>query len=135
LASELQSLLDGAGFDPYLGFYHEIVYGRPALALDIMEPFRHALIDRLMVRLFSLGILTNSDFSPPPQGGIYLSESGKRKYFEQYEKLMGTYRGETSMDPNSNKYRRLLQEEIGRLARALMDEKAYVPSRLNKEPE
>ena len=28
------------GFDPYIGFYHQPRFGRPALALDLMEPFR-----------------------------------------------------------------------------------------------
>jgi len=32
VGNELQSLLDGAGFDPYLGFYHAVEYGRPSLA-------------------------------------------------------------------------------------------------------
>ncbi len=41
VSSELQSLLDGIGFDPYLGFYHQIKYGRPSLALDLVEEFRH----------------------------------------------------------------------------------------------
>ena len=28
------------GFDPLMGFYHQPKYGKPALALDMMEPFR-----------------------------------------------------------------------------------------------
>src|SRR5207302_10187819 len=34
------SVLSAVGFDPYLGFYHRPRFGRPALALDMMEPFR-----------------------------------------------------------------------------------------------
>ena len=33
------------GFDPYLGFYHQPRYGRPALALDLMEEFRPLICD------------------------------------------------------------------------------------------
>ncbi|MGH7134906.1 MAG: CRISPR-associated endonuclease Cas1 [Pirellulales bacterium] len=33
------------GFDPYLGFYHQPRFGRAALALDLMEPFRPLIAD------------------------------------------------------------------------------------------
>jgi CRISPR-associated protein Cas1 len=33
------------GFDPYLGFYYQPRYGRPALALDLMEEFRPVIAD------------------------------------------------------------------------------------------
>lgn len=39
-----------AGFDPYAGFYHGLKYGRPALALDLMEPLRPAM-DRVVFGL------------------------------------------------------------------------------------
>ena len=79
IGSQIQSLLDGAGFDPYLGFYHATVYGRPSLALDLLEEFRHVLVDRLALNLFNLGILNEEDFYVPPEGGVYLSTSGKKK--------------------------------------------------------
>ena len=53
VGNELQSLLDGMGFDPYLGFFHQIDYGRPSLALDLLEEFRAALVAR-----WSAGLLT-----------------------------------------------------------------------------
>lgn len=37
LFNELSSLMDGIGFDPYLGFFHQIDYGRPSLAADLIE--------------------------------------------------------------------------------------------------
>jgi CRISPR-associated endonuclease Cas1 len=36
------TVLSAVGFDPYLGFYHRPRFGRPALALDMMEPFRRS---------------------------------------------------------------------------------------------
>ena len=50
IMNELCALLEGAGLDPYLGFLHQVDYGRPSLALDILEPFRHPLADRLVFR-------------------------------------------------------------------------------------
>ncbi|MCA9677997.1 MAG: CRISPR-associated endonuclease Cas1, partial [Myxococcales bacterium] len=37
------------GFDPYLGFYHRPRYGRPALALDVMEEFRPLIADSVVL--------------------------------------------------------------------------------------
>ena len=90
-------MLDGVGFDPYLGLYHEIDYGRPSLALDMVELFRHALVDRLMLRLFNLRMLGEADFDTVAHGGVYLSNSGKKTFFEQYEDLAGSYRGEADL--------------------------------------
>ena len=45
LAKELFSTALAVGFDPYLGFYHQPRYGRPALALDLMEEFRPVIAD------------------------------------------------------------------------------------------
>ena len=81
VGAELQSLLDGIGLDPYLGFYHTTAYGRPSLALDLLEEFRHSVIDRLALNLFNQGIMSHEDFRDVPEGGIYLSDSGKKKFF------------------------------------------------------
>jgi len=40
LVWELFVVVLAVGFDPDLGFYHQPRYGRPALALDMMEEFR-----------------------------------------------------------------------------------------------
>jgi len=48
--------LMSAGFDPYMGFYHRPRHGRPALALDMMEPYRPILADSVVV-----GVINNSE--------------------------------------------------------------------------
>ncbi|MGH8629385.1 MAG: CRISPR-associated endonuclease Cas4g/Cas1g, partial [Burkholderiales bacterium] len=47
--------LSGVGFDPYRGFYHQPRYGRPALALDMMEPFRPLLADSTVIQVVNNG--------------------------------------------------------------------------------
>ncbi len=123
LASELQSLLDGAGFDPFLGFYHQPDYGRASLALDLLELFRHSLIDRLMLRLFNLSILDEHDFMPVGKGAIYLSPTGKVKFFKQYEKIMGMYTSEAEAATPRATFRTLLQKQVYNLAHCLKDAK------------
>jgi Reverse transcriptase (RNA-dependent DNA polymerase)/CRISPR associated protein Cas1 len=45
------SLLNAMGFDPYLGVYHQLDYGRPSLSLDLLEEFRAPLVDRFSANL------------------------------------------------------------------------------------
>ena len=49
LAKELTVALLTEGLDPYWGFYHVPRHGRPALALDLMEPFRPAIVDSAVI--------------------------------------------------------------------------------------
>jgi len=124
--SELWSLLDGAGFDPYLGFYHQMQYGRQSLAVDLLELFRISVVDRLMLRLFNLNILTKNDFHKVGKGGVYLSITGKKKFFIQYEKMVGRYKGETSIDPETGLFRKQFQDEVNKLMKMVMAGKTAV---------
>lgn len=57
------------GFNPYLGYYHEVKYGRASLTCDIQEEFRPA-IDRFVLYLI------NRD----AKQGSFLPQSRERKY-------------------------------------------------------
>jgi CRISPR-associated protein Cas1 len=50
------------GFDPYFGSLHSLDYGRPSLALDLMEEWRPIIVDTLVLSVFNLKALTPSDF-------------------------------------------------------------------------
>jgi CRISPR-associated protein Cas1 len=122
VGNELQSLLDGIGFDPYIGFLHRLDYGRPSLALDLLEEFRPALVDRFTTRLLNLGILRREDFSPGPDGGLYLGREGKRRYFAEYEKELSTpFAGEQE----SLTFRDVFRRQADRLAAALTRDEPY----------
>lgn len=62
LASKMVSLLFQMGLDPYFGFYHEINYRRPSLALDFMEEFRPLAVDKLVIYLVNKRIIQKGDF-------------------------------------------------------------------------
>jgi len=119
VGAELQSLLDGIGFDPYLGFYHAIRYGRPSLALDLLEEFRQTLVDRLALNLFNRGTLKADDFDPYPKGGVYLGTTGKKKFFVQYEKMLGEYPGATDTADKKPGFRAIFQKRIYKLAKQI----------------
>jgi len=50
------------GFDPLMGFYHQPRHGRPALALDLMEPFRPLVADSAVVSSVNTKMVTPKDF-------------------------------------------------------------------------
>lgn len=127
IANELHSLLDGIGFDPYLGFLHQVDYGRPSLALDLMEEFRHPLVDRLTVTLINKGILREEDFAPDAaSGSMYLKPEGMKVYFQHFERWMND---ERVSGPEGQKigFRRCFQVQAQRMAEALREGKPYQP--------
>ncbi len=100
VTNEILSVLIGQGFDPYIGFLHGINYGRPSLALDVVEEFRSA-IDGFTLKLLNKSILTENDFITTSDG-TFLKPEAMKKYFIFYDKLMyATNSGDTG-DPSSN---------------------------------
>ena len=55
LTRHLTVTLAAVGLDPYRGFYHAPRYGRPALALDLMEPFRPIIADSVVLGAVNTG--------------------------------------------------------------------------------
>ncbi|MGE0129718.1 MAG: CRISPR-associated endonuclease Cas1 [Blastocatellales bacterium] len=89
LAKDMLVTLVSVGFDPYLGFYHQPKYGRPALALDLMEEFRPLVADSAAVGMINNGELRKSDFVERA-GAVALTDSGRRRVIEAYERRMDT---------------------------------------------
>lgn len=81
---EILSACQSRGLDPAPGCLHVTTDDRFSLPLDLMEPFRPALIEPLTLRMFSLGILSRRHFQPHGRG-VYLNQEGKTLLFEQYE--------------------------------------------------
>jgi CRISPR-associated protein Cas1 len=89
VGSEVRTALVSQGLDPCLGILHAIAYNRPALVLDLLEPFRAPLCDRLVLRLLNLRIFTSADFEPRgDEGGIFLKRTSLKKYFQHYEETL-----------------------------------------------
>src|SRR5260370_32469679 len=49
LAQDMTVTLVRTGFDPYLGFFHQPRYARPALELDLIEEFRPLVADSVVI--------------------------------------------------------------------------------------
>ena len=77
------------GFDPLLGFFHRPRFGRPALALDLMEECRPLLADSVLLTLLNGRRLTRGDFIERA-GTFALTVSGRRTVIGAFERRMTT---------------------------------------------
>lgn len=75
------------GFDPYVGYLHQPRFGRPALALDLMEEFRPLIADSVVITMINNGMLSESDFVYAGQS-CSLNAGGRKKVFLAYEKRL-----------------------------------------------
>lgn len=78
-----------AGLDPFLGFLHTDRFGKPSMVLDMIEPFRQPIVDRVVTTLFTKRSFNMDDFMTFDEGkGIYLADQGRKKLLEKlYERF------------------------------------------------
>ena len=87
LTKELAHVTASAGLDPLLGFYHQPRFGRPALALDLMEEFRPIVADSTVLSAINNGVVGPSDFISHSTG-VALRPAGRRRFLLAYERRM-----------------------------------------------
>jgi CRISPR-associated protein Cas1 len=86
LRHDVQSAINIVGFDPYLGYLHVPHYGRPALALDLMEEFRPLITDAVVLSAINNQKLTPDDFiSEPLSNAVSLTKEGLKIFLRLYE--------------------------------------------------
>lgn len=78
-----------ASLEPTLGALHTTRPGRPALALDLIEPFRPLIADSLAVSAFNRGELAEGHFLRTA-AGCALTDSGRKGFFSAYGRRMDT---------------------------------------------
>lgn len=120
LVKDLTIACYAVGFDPYLGYYHQPRFGRPALALDLMEPFRPLVADSAVLAAINTRMVTPRDFV---QAGpaVALSPSGRKAFFRSYELRMDSLVTHPLFEYRVS-YRRLLEIQARLLARVLEGE-------------
>lgn len=79
---EVTGALEAIGLDPQVGFLHGLRPGRPSLSLDLVEELRASIADRFVVKLLTRRQISADCFTITPGGGCYLSDEGRRRFFE-----------------------------------------------------
>jgi len=123
LAHECVAALRLARLEPSIGAYHVSRPGRPALALDLMEPFRPIIADSIAVGAFNRGELTEGHFLRTA-AGCALTDAGRKAFFNAYGRRMDAEVTHPVFEYRLS-YRRMLILHARMIAAWLLDE---VPS-------
>ena len=118
--------LSAVGLDPYRGFYHQPRYGRPALALDMMEPFRPIVADSAVLMAINNGEVRPSDFISVA-GSVNLTGDGRKRFIASFERRMSQEVTHPIFGYTVS-YRRLLELQARLLGRFLLGEIGDYPN-------
>jgi CRISPR-associated protein Cas1 len=120
LAKDLTVLCATVGLDPYLGFYHQPRFGRPSLALDMMEPFRPLVVDSAVISAINQRMVTTDDFISAGDA-VALTPRGRKSFYLAYEQRMDQLVTHPMFGYRVS-YRRLIEIQVRLLARLLTGE-------------
>lgn len=87
LANECVAALRQARLEPSIGAFHVSRPGRPALALDLMEPFRPIVADSVTITLFNKGEVGAGHFLRTASGCAF-TDAGRRAFFKAWSRRM-----------------------------------------------
>jgi CRISPR-associated protein Cas1 len=126
ITNEIAALVESVGFDPFIGFLHSVRYGRQSLSLDLVEEFRHPVIDGLVQTLINTGSIKEADFHKENKGAVFLNKEALKRFLSIYEERMEKlffYREENTY----TNYRKLFREQVERIERAVLNREQYQP--------
>jgi CRISPR-associated protein Cas1 len=152
LGNLIQGYTELASLDPYLGALHQIKYGRPSLALDLLEEWRPVIVDVAVLRALNTRSIRaqhftpvdvedapveelweqndkneeNRDDTPGPPRKLILSTEGSKRWFAAYERRLN----EVSFYAPQRRtlsYRQIIREQVYLFTRHLLNEEPYFP--------
>lgn len=126
LAKDFTVTAMAVGFDPYVGFYHRPRYGRPALALDLMEEFRPIVADSVVITLINNAVLDQTHFIRRGKA-VSLTPEGRRKFLSAYEQRLDSLVTHPVFKYRIS-YRRIFEVQTRLLARCLAGELKQYPA-------
>ncbi|TCO78834.1 CRISPR-associated Cas1 family protein /CRISPR-associated Cas4 family exonuclease [Plasticicumulans lactativorans] len=126
LTRALTVTLSAVGFDAYRGFYHQPRYGRPALALDVMEPFRPLIADSVVLQVVNNGEIRPRDFVRAG-GGVALQPEARKALIAAFERRL-SHEVTHPLFGYRIAYRRLLEVQARLLGRHLLGELPDYPN-------
>lgn len=114
------------GLDPLMGIYHVPRYGKPALALDMMEPFRPLVAESVVVGALNTGEVSDDEFVIT-MGGVVMKPGARRSLTQAYERRMATEVTHPVFGYRCS-YRRVFEIQARLFARYLLGELVEYPA-------
>jgi CRISP-associated protein Cas1 len=84
LTNKVSSVVQLVGFDHFVGYLHSSFYGRPSLALDLLEEFRPIIVDSVVVDMLNHRMLAPADFVVE-LGAYRLKQEKRTIFFTKFE--------------------------------------------------
>jgi CRISPR-associated protein Cas1 len=84
LWNHLLALIELQGLDPYYACLHQSSERHAALASDLIEEFRAAIVDSLVLYLVNKRIIDAETDFIFQNGGCFLNDSGRKKYLQAF---------------------------------------------------
>lgn len=126
LSKDFAITVASVGLDPLLGFFHQPRFGRPALALDLMEEYRPIVADSVVIGVLNNETVTESDFVIR-SSGVALKPAARRKLILAYERRMDQLVTHPVFGYRVS-YRRVLEVQARLLGRLLVGEVDSYPA-------
>jgi CRISPR-associated protein Cas1 len=125
LTKDLTVICHSIGFDPFIGFYHQPRFGRPALALDLMEGFRPLVADSAVLNAVNTRMVSAGDFIRVGDA-VALTPAGRKGFIRAYEQRIDTLVTHPLFGYRVS-YRRVLEIQARLLARLVTGELLRYP--------
>ena len=106
LFSRINATIRAVGLNPYLGFLHSSENNYESFAYDILELFR-ARIDRFIIKLINLKIITEKDFSET-ENRMYLKHEAVKKIINQFEAELDRKDSKTTLSLSESIYLQII---------------------------
>jgi CRISPR-associated protein Cas1 len=125
LTKDVTVTLQTMGFDALQGYFHQPRYGKPALALDLMEPFRPLIGDSVALAVLNTGAVQPGDFVRST-AGCAMNEGARKAVLEAYARRMDELVTHPLFGYRIS-YRRVVEVQARLLARHLTGEIDRLP--------
>lgn len=148
LLNDMVAACQMVGLDPFLGCFHAIDYGRPSMALDLIEEFRPVIVDSIVLGAVNHGMIGLRDFQDraveedaeeerEPEGRrnapagaqrpVYLNADGRKRFLRWYEERV-TEQAQVLSTGERTAYRRIFLLQAQQMARVFLGQgPAYQP--------
>jgi CRISPR-associated protein Cas1 len=126
LMHQVMAAVNLVGLDPYVGFLHSSQYGKPALALDVMEEFRPVIADSVVLTLLNNGMLKPADFVEE-LGACRMTDPARRTFLTKFEERLNTEVQHPTFKYKAT-YRRCLELQVRLAAKWLTGEIPAYPA-------
>lgn len=129
LTNKVASVVQLVGFDHFVGYLHSSFYGRPALALDLVEEFRPIIVDSVVLNMLNHRMLSTNDFVVE-LGAYRLKQESRNVFFTKLEERLNEEVQHPSFGYKTT-YRRCIELQTRLLAKYITGEiDAYPPLRI-----